>query len=86
MAMVSEGSTDVNTTCSPVRPMDHFVERFEDSTYKSCIGHPIKSSRLRDETKYIRMRTEERAISNDCVCSLVDRLPLLLSVILSVSR
>jgi hypothetical protein len=32
MAMVSEGSTDVNTTCSPVRPMDHFVERFEANT------------------------------------------------------
>ena len=30
--MVSEGSADVNTTCSPVRHTDHFVERFEDNT------------------------------------------------------
>jgi hypothetical protein len=34
MAMVSEGFADVNTTCSPVRHTDHFVERFEDHTCK----------------------------------------------------
>ena len=36
--MLSEGSALVNKTCSPVRPTDHFGERFEDSTYKACAG------------------------------------------------